>query len=298
MNLSYINPFALKPQPLSTISRTPDEIQITTGKPFGRFGGLVRYLNTIPTKLLLWNANMGSGNVSEEIKDKVRAYLHINNLHDVAVSIDEYNPKLIWSRVFSNPNTSLFSKATFGVATGLFYTFSIPKLIGLDVYLPGANAVVLNSNIEAVALHECGHAKDFNERKNPSLYLMTGYLADNLASYCEVSIPTSISSLVTLYHEYKATDNALEYLKSMKASPAISEALKILTPAYFSYIGAAVPTLKFTPSPVPLLLDGFLQQTLFIAAGHVFGRCLALRIQENVQTSAEPENTLKATSSK
>lgn len=189
-------------------------------------------------------------------------YLHENGLHDVHVSVNEYNPAQAWRRIVSNPNTSRLSKCTLGLADGLLATLAVPKLTGFpgDHFSASANTIYLFSDDESIALHEAGHAKNFNERTNPALY--------GLAR----KIP-----LVTLYQEAVATQNAIQYLRNKGDVAGVKKAFMLLTPALASYVVGETFGLDRTSWLLCLL-------TLF-GLGHLLGRYLAAQEKEGPAVS-------------
>lgn len=281
--LSPINPYAMKP-PIDSLDqmeqgRKKNEVEVSVGGS-APIVDTIRNISSIPMKVLLWNANMGSGNVSPEVIEDARQYLHANGLHDVYLSVNEYRPGKIWYRIFSNPNTSTLSKCTIGVINGLRYTFIPDRLMLGDQYDPTSNTVQLFSNDSSVALHECGHAKDFNSRENPSLYGITKNLP-------YVGPPT------LLYQEYTATDNAITYARNEGMTQKVKDAFKVLTPAFATYVAAV--TLPEAPTVyscinesttfeymeqciegIPGKMDAiFLASIGIVVAGHLIGRALA-----------------------
>lgn len=216
--LSSINPFASSEQ-VSTPGKI-DEIDIQVGS-----SSVVKYsirnVLSIHLKLLLWNSQINSGNVSKEIIDKVREYLHDNNLSDVNVYVNQFNPKQLWHRTFSNPKTSLLSKCTIGLADCI-----MSCIMSGDYFNSSSNSVNILSNDLGIALHECGHAKDFSSRKNPSLYAVSR------------AIPL-VGSLVALYQEYLASQNAISFLRTKNLRKEVRNTFKTLTPAFATYVGSA-----------------------------------------------------------
>jgi hypothetical protein len=81
--------------------------------------------------------------------------------------------------------------------------------------------VHLYSDDPAVALHELGHAKDFEHNQSKGLYAVGRILPS-----------------VALSQEYEATDNAVGYLKEKKDQKGELKAYNTLYPAYGTYIGS------------------------------------------------------------
>ncbi|MBX7066160.1 MAG: zinc metallopeptidase [Parachlamydiales bacterium] len=257
-NISYYKP------------KTKEDIEIRVGQSYFILD-IIRNILSIPGKILLLNRNLNSGNVSKEIIDKIRDYLHENGLHDVDVSINEYNPIKIWKRTFSNPKTSILSKCTLGILYAIFETLTIPKLTGMlsDSYNPLTNTVNLISNDLSIALHECGHAKDFNSAKYPTLYALAN------------AIPM-IGPATTLYQEYQASANAIEHLRQKGDIEGVKEAWKTLTPAFSTYMAYAGEMCFTISSPL------WIYSLMNIGLGHLVGQFMAAK-----EKTPAPEKPLK-----
>ena len=268
LTLSSVNPFAASKPSLKI--RKIEEIDIQVGSSNFFIDGIRNLLSLLP-KLLLLNNNFNSGNVSKEITDKTREYLHDNNLHDVNVSMNQYKPQEVWHRTFTNPKTSLLSKCTAGLASCLIETLAFPKLSGFpgDHFNPLSNTVHLFSNDLAIALHECGHAKDLNGRKNPTLYV------------CSRNLPL-IGPFITVYQEFTASSNAINYLRAKRLNEQVKLAFKVLIPAFASYCACAIlPAPSFEIESLKQYSIGFVT---IVALGHILGEVMANQEQE----SSEP----------
>ncbi len=228
--LAYFNPFAttssLRP------SAKKEDVEVQQGKT-GTALSAFRFLFNAPSKLLLWNRYIGSGNISAETIDAAKTFLHDGGLHNVAILADAYSPGTVWHRIFSNPRTSLLGKCTLGLGSGITHSLGLFKLIGADHYDPMANTVNLFSNDPSMALHECGHAQDFQHRLNPSLYFLT---RSPIFSF----VSPIVGGLPTLYQEYQASNNAIQYLRDHGQLDAVKSALKTLIPAFASYCAVMV----------------------------------------------------------
>ncbi|MCA9086727.1 MAG: hypothetical protein KDA81_21870, partial [Planctomycetaceae bacterium] len=97
------------------------------------------------------------------------------------------------------------------------------RIVGGDHFNPFTNTVHLYSNVPSIGIHEAAHAKDFAQRTWKGTYA---------AAYLLPGAP--------LYHEAKATGDAVGYLTATHDVSAQKEALHILYPAYGSYVGNAI----------------------------------------------------------
>lgn len=226
MNINSLNPFALKSS--TPVPQGGKKVHVSKGGNYPPVE-IVRNTLCIPEKILLLNSNMNSGNVSTETLQKVVNYLEENQLYNVHVSVNEYNPKALLELTLSNENISLPLRYTVGLVAVATLTLNIPKLFGVpgDHYNPWANMVYLVSEDPSIALHECGHAKDFNTRQNPGFY-----------SLCSALVPP-VAPFVALYKEFKANQNVYFYLREKKSEEGIKTALTTLSPAYATYVAGA-----------------------------------------------------------
>lgn len=287
---SRVNPFATAKNTAQNTEKTVSDVHVEVGSSNILVDG-IRNILSIPNKLLIGTSSVNSGNVSAETIEKMQEYLHENGLHDVHVSVNQYKPQDVWKRTFTNPKTSLLSKVFLGIPSSLMATFTFSKLTGFpgDHYNALSNTVHLFSNNTAIALHECGHAKDFNSRENPGLY-----------STIRAPLPY-VGSIGTLYQEYKATNNAMSYLREKKWDTLLANSFKVLIPAYATYCAAAVlPAIGFAEGMKMGMFcshvgfqSSFCQEALhplktyvlrtagIVLVGHLVGRVLAANVKKN-----------------
>jgi len=199
-------------------------------------------------KLVLWNKDVDSHEVSPEVIIALEQYLEDNDLNDVQVLVNAYRPGVQWSRLFNNQEMHPFWRYTFGLVSATFYTILPGRFFGGDSYNPYTNTISLYSNNPAIALHEAGHAKDVNRRKAKGVYS---------AIY---SLP-----FIPLYHEAQASNDALSYLRDKCQTTDQKEAYKILHPAYGTYLGGAVAGRIASVGAIP---------------GHISGRLSAKNVKQ------------------
>ena len=136
-----------------------------------------------------------------------------------------------------------------------------------DYYNPFTNTVHLYSDHPAVALHEAGHVHDFSSRRYKGTYAAIRLIP-----------------FVDLYQEYKATKEAIGYLKEIHDQSTELSAYKILYPAYGTYVGS------YIFAPIGTVGGALL--------GHVAGRSkAALEAHRQDQAQRAPASTTPATSS-
>ena len=175
-------------------------------------------------KLFLWNRKVDSHEVSEKTIDELIVYLERNELTDVQVLVNTYKPGLQWRRLGKNKEVGAGWRYTLGALSVIVYTILPGRFFGGDHYNPYTNTISIYSDDPNIALHEGGHAKDFNSRKriglNAAIYVIPG---------------------AALYYEANATRDALSYLRDNCRPDDEKEAYKTLHPAYGTYVGGLTP---------------------------------------------------------
>jgi hypothetical protein len=226
--------------------------QIERGRPVPFLDGL-GWVIGIPNKILLWNSRIENHDVSPETEEAIAEYLAKNDLGTVKVRLNQYAPGDDWHRLVANKSVGWGWRYSLGTLSWLGETVFPGRVIGGDHYNPFTNTVHIYSDIPAVAVHEGGHAKDFARRRYKGTYAAVYLLP-----------------VVPLWHEAKATNDALGYFQAEGDVCNELEAYRVLYPAYGTYVGSAVG--DFVPGArFPLYLAG-------VAGGHVVGRVKAWRV--------------------
>jgi len=209
-------------------------------------------------KLVLWNKNIDSHQISQETIDAMAEYMERNNLDNVLVLVNTYKPGAQWYRLFHNREVGAGWRYTLGILSTTNYTILPGRFFGGDHYNPYTNVISLYSDDIAVALHEGGHAKDFARRKHKGL---------NAALY---ALPGA-----ALYYEAVASNDALSYMEHDCEFRLEKHAYRTLHPAYGTYVGGT-----------------FLAQTGygFLAAlpGHITGNIAAARVDDDASQHEPP----------
>lgn len=215
-------------------------------------------------KLFLWNRNIDSHEISAETIAEMEEYIDKNDLGDVQILVNTYKPGTQWRRLFRNKEVGAGWRYTFGILSASIYAILPGRFFGGDHYNPYTNTISIYSNNAAVALHEAGHAKDFNSRKlkgtHAALYSLPG---------------------APLYYEAVASNDTLSYLKHECQYDAQKRAYRVLHPAYGTYVGGL-----------------FLRQSglgfLGAIPGHISGAIAATRVKGGSGLSDEEECDLSS----
>lgn len=251
---------------------TVEDPQFEEGKPDKWLDGVGNYFFSIPSKIVLWNKKADNHTISPEVKKITEKYIRENNLRHVKVRFNQYAPVSELRRIWANDTIHPSVKYTVGLFSWLVYTIFPQRLfagtIGGDHYNPFSNTISLSSDLAVVAIHEGGHAKDFNQREYKTLYA---------AVY-------AIPILGSLYHEAVATDDAIAYFEEQKMDSEIEESYKILVPAYSTYVGGSVGDILQTPYSVVAVIPG-----------HIYGRYKARKFRKEggLDKSSPRHNTEK-----
>ncbi len=248
MGPKYINP--------DNVELRAGEPQIESGNPheFLDFAGSWLNPNSLLSKLILWDRRVQNHQVSDETVTALQEYLDDNSLKDVKVRINQYAPGGEWSRLFRNRAVGAGWRYTLGVITVALYTALPGRFFGGDHYNPYTHTVSIYSDHPAIALHEGGHAKDFENAKMRGTYAAIGALP-----------------LAPLYYEAQATGDAVGYLREKDLKEMEKESYKILYPAYGTYVGGEFVNLVDILSPVDAAVVLGVQLAIVIP-GHIVGR--------------------------
>jgi len=226
--------------------------QIYVGRPHG-FIDASDWIwpGSLLAKLLLWDKDVDSHEVSQETIEAVMKYIEKNDLRNVQILINQYSPGIQWKRLFTNRTVGAGWRYTLGILSTIKYIILPGRFFGGDHYNPYTNTVSIYSNDPAIALHEVAHAKDFGRRN---------YKGSHAFLY---ALP-----FASLYYEAAATGDVLDYLHEEREWRAQKDAYEILVPAYASYISGNISGLYFDPLSVTVLSAVFM--------GHMAGQAASV----------------------
>ncbi len=211
----------------------------------------------LPFKLLLWSWRFDLHYISPQTEEKLIAYLearHLPALKDARFQLNAYNPGEDLSRLIHNPHVAWPYRLLLGMPVTLVFDVFLPGRLFPwgDYYNPFTNTVHLFSDHPAIALHEAGHAQDFASRRYKGTYAFARLIP-----------------FVDLYQEYKATHEAITYLKDIEDHSTELSAYKILYPAYGTYVGSYI----FPPFGT----------AVGVLIGHATGRSTAAVVQHRYE---------------
>ncbi len=233
--------------------------QIERGRPHGFVDGLGNYFFSLPSKLILWNRQVDNHHISPHTEESIRRYLAANRMGSVKVRLNQYAPGGEWIRLARNRDMPGFFRWTVGALTVGMYTILPGRVFGGDNYNPYTNTVSLYSDLDAIALHEAAHAKDFavKPRGGRGWYALMRILP-----------------LAPLYQEARASGDAIGYCIDRGMDDSTAEAYRVLYPAYMTYI--AGEPFRWFPAEAWM---SYAAEAALALPGHVLGRIKAGRIK-------------------
>ena len=199
--------------------------QIERGAPFLPIDFLGNVLS-LPSKLILWNRKFNNHAISPETEAVLVAYLGARDLPalgEAKFRLNQYRPLQDLSRLVKNHHVAWPYRFLIGFPVTLIGDVLLPGRLFPwgDYYNPYTNTVHLFSDGPAVVLHEASHVHDFASRRYKGSYATL-----------------RIIPFVDLYQEYKASKEALAYLRETHDRPEELDAYKVLYPAYGTYMGS------------------------------------------------------------
>ncbi len=153
----------------------PADVIVDVGTP-NRTLDRIGWVFGLPSRIFPLHAGVNNHHVSDETRDKVAEYLRENDLTDVRVRINHYDPADEWIRLRANRRIAPGWKYTGGVLCHLHYTLLPGRVIGGDWYNPYTNSLYINSDVEALVLHEAAYAKDIHSRSLPGTYTAVNHV--------------------------------------------------------------------------------------------------------------------------
>lgn len=197
-------------------------------------------------KLILWNRKFANHYISPETEAMVIEYIDSSRLppiKDTKFRLNQYCPVGDLKALFKNRHVAWPYRLTLGLLTTLLYDVLLPGRLFPwgDYYNPYTNSVHLYSDDEAIALHEAGHAQDFADYSLRGTYALL-----------------RIVPFMDLYQEWRASDEAINFLIDKGKREEELRSYKILFPAYGTYAGS------YLPIPFGSIAGAFV--------GHVSGR--------------------------
>ncbi|MBC7818672.1 MAG: hypothetical protein IAG10_17420 [Planctomycetaceae bacterium] len=215
----------------------------------------------IPDKIILWDRRIENHRIGSQTESAIEDYLAKNELTSVKVRLNQYHPGDDWRRLAANDSVGAGWRYTLGTLSVLGETILPGRVFGGDHFNPFTNTIHVYSDVPAVAVHEAGHSKDFAQREWKGTYA---------AVYLLPGVP--------LYHEAKATNDALGYLLTESDEQTQRDAYEILYPAYGTYVGGALGG----------VFTGYGTYVASVLGGHALGRFKSEQIANGTLPESVP----------
>lgn len=245
-------------------------VVVEQGKPhklFDRLGWLVG----LPSRVMTASPKASNHDVSPETIEKVKTYLEQNDMTDVTVAVNDYDPQGQWRRLRENDRIDPFWRYSVGTLSWLGYAMFPYRVFGGDEYNPFTNTLNLTSDVPSLVLAEAAYAKDIHAQTHPGAYATVGDLP-----------------LVSTWRQVRATNDVLGYARDQHDWDGEKQAYHVLYP----HIGSTAfgPAAHFVPVAGPFLSAGG------ALVGHATGRTVTAVLQPKPADSPSRELSPSATS--
>jgi len=237
----------------------PGERQVERGRPAPVLD-TVGWVVGIPSKIIMLDHRVNNHDVSAKTEASVQEYLVSNDLDKVKVRINEYDPAGEWGRLVRNKSVAWPLRYTFGTLSCVGYTIFPGRVFGGDDYNPFTNTIHIYSDVPAMALYECGYAKDYAQKEWKGLYAVAHGLP-----------------VVGTWHGTQASADVISYLQENGTSEDIKQGYRTLRPAYAVDASRSLTSVAGATVVLPA-----------VAVGHVIGHCEAASIKEKPLVESAP----------
>lgn len=230
-----------------------DDVTIAYGQPHVGLDRLA-WVAGLPSRILPLHSGVNNHRLSSETSDKLTTYLQDNQLCDVYVRVNQYDPIGEWGRLTENDRIAPGWRYTVGAVGVLGYTLFPGRVFGGDLYNPFTNSLYINSDVPAVVLAEAAYAKDIQSQRLPGPY----------AAISEVPV-------LALWRHFKAVNDVLGYAQAEQDWELEREVYRVVYPQLGVHAagGSHTTATFFTTMPlygIPLVALGG------ACIGHVAGQ--------------------------
>jgi hypothetical protein len=231
----------------------PGAIKLIFGEPRPKLDRMAKVMGT-PARIMHLNRKVNSHEVSPETTTALVNYLCQNDLADVAVHINCYEPSEQWRLLHENKRISPGWRYTLGSLSVIRYTILPGRVFGGDRYNPFTNTLNLHSDVPALVLREAAYAKDVHGRKLPGSYVAVNQLP-----------------IVGLWHDVRSVNDVLAYAEEHENWELEKQAYHVLFPRVGSDAANSGAMM------LPVWWEGAALGAGGALAGHATGRTIAAR---------------------
>lgn len=125
-----------------------------------------------PRKLLPASKQTKRHALSNETTELLVGYLEQNDLADVPVFVNHYDPGDQWRRLQANQDIAPLYRYTFGAGSVLKYTLLPNPVFGGNQYNPYTNSLYVETDLPIDVLYAAADAKNIHTRALPGAYLL------------------------------------------------------------------------------------------------------------------------------
>ena len=245
----------------------PTEVAFEYGKP-NTFLDRMAWMVGFPSRILPMSPNVNNHKFSQETSDKLTAYMQENDITDVLVRVNQYDPKGEWRRLRENKRIAPGWKYTFGAAGLVGYTIFPGRVFGGDTYNPFTNSLYVNSDVPAMLIVEAAYAKDIHGRNLPGTY----------AAINEIPV-------LTLWRHTRAVNDTLGYALMNDDWEVERETYRVVYPLLGIHAALGGHSAVSFATPLPMLTVP-ISAVGGAVAGHTVGRStIARRERERANES-------------
>jgi len=246
-----------------------EPVVVEYGKPHKTLDRLA-WLAGTPDRLFTLNPKASNHQISPETLEKLKTYLEENDLTDVLVSVNDYDPKGQWRRLRQNDKVAPLWRYSVGTMSWLGYVLIPNRVVGGDYYDPFTNTLNITSDVPALALAQAAYAKDIHSRSLPGTYATLSELPG-----------------LSFVRSGRATNDVVGYARLRNSWEDEKEAYHVLYP----HVGSQMfgPAAHFVPVAGPFLSAGG------ALAGHATGRAITALHKPDEKNALEDINGIVQT---
>ena len=167
--------FYSKLTPREELRETRQPVAFRYGKPNRCLDGMQKIVE-LPSRVMLGGRLKADRLPSDETREVLTDYLQENDLTDIPVLVNDYDPLGQWQRLRENDTISPVWKYTAGMVGLANYTLFPGRVFARDTYSPFTNTLHVNTGRLSDSLHAAAYAKDIRTRKTPGTYAVVNSL--------------------------------------------------------------------------------------------------------------------------
>ena len=248
--------------PACNVGLKPGESQVERGRPAPVIDA-VGWVVGLPAKFWMLDHRMANHHISLKTEAALEEYLEANDLDEVKVRLNEYDPAGEWDRLVRNESICWPVRYSIGTLSVVGYTVLPGRLFGWDDYNPFTNTIHLYSDVVPVGLYLGGHAKDFAHREQKGWYALA-----------------YVTPILNIYPETRAANDAKDYLRAYGSSDSLKDGYRAICPFYM----ARCTSVASAATGLPLELAA-------VAAGHAVGQIEAAGAPDGMPAVPSPAHS-------